>query len=87
MLLKWKSLYQTLDTSFLKIPFSCAQEDLFHCSPAEGDEGVEVMKSAEDGVIGGDGEDEDRHPDNEAPHAEKIDEGEGEHTHKLEGVA
>ena len=45
------------------------------------------MKSAEDGVVGCNGNDEDENSEDEAPNAEEIDECEGEHTHKFEGVA
>ena len=80
-------LFSYILALLLEIRLFGAEEDLFHCSPAEGDEGVEVVESAEDGVVGGDGEEEYRHSDGKSPYSEQIDEGEGEHSHKLEGVA
>ena len=84
---KSEPLWLAFSFLLLEIRLFGAEEDLFHCSPAEGDEGVEVVESAEDGVVGGDGEEEDEHSDSEAPDAEEEDECEGEHSHKLEGVA
>ena len=80
-------LFSYILALLLKILFPCAEEDLFHFIWAEWDEGVEVVESAKDGVVGGDGEEEDEHSDGEAPDAEEEDEGECEHSHKLEGVA
>lgn len=71
----------------LKILFSRAEEDFFHYGGAEWHEGVEVMKSSKDGVIGADCDGEDENSEGKAPNAEEIDECEGEHTHKFEGVA